>query len=340
MIMAQKILVVGPSWVGDTMMAQCLFQLLQRVQKGAVIDVLSPAWTFALLSRMPEVNVAIEMPITHGELKLRERYQLAKSLQSKQYDQAIVLPNTFKSALIPWLARIPKRTGWVGEWRYPLLNDIRKLDKTTYPRLVDQYMALGLPKGSPLPSDDFSPVLMVSQSAQQATLSKQQLVLPKKPILALCAGAAFGSAKRWPASYYAEVANEKIKQGWEVWLFGSANDRAVTDEIMSLTHHQCQNVAGKLELNETIDLLSLVSGVITNDSGLLHVASALNKPIIAIYGPTSPDYTPPLSKEAMVLQETLPCQPCFQRECPLTHHQCMKAIMPDQVLSHMHAWGI
>lgn len=336
---ASHILIIGPSWVGDMVMAQTLFKLIKQNSPETRIDVLAPAWTFSILSRMPEVNEAIEMPIAHGELKLAERYRLAKRLRARQYDQAIVLPNSFKAALIPWLARIPKRTGWVGEWRYLLLNDIRPLDKTRYPLMIEQYMALGLPKDVPLPSPYPNPEFKISSESQQATLAKHQPIWRGRPVLALCAGAEFGPSKRWPEEYYAEVANRMLAAGWDIWLFGSPKDKPITDKIMTLTDNRCENIAGRLQLAETIDLISLVSGIVSNDSGLLHVAAALKKPVVAIYGSTSPAFTPPLSKEATVLKLNLPCQPCFKRTCPLNHHQCMRDIKPDTVLTTINTWS-
>jgi heptosyltransferase-2 len=319
-------------------MAQSLFKLLKQQDAQTHIDVLAPAWTFSLLERMPEVSQAIETPFAHGELSLRKRYQFAKRLRSSHYDQAIVLPHSFKSALIPWFAHIPKRTGWCGEFRYGVLNDIRPLDKKRYPLMVNQFMALGLPRDHALPEPIY-PHFTISKTSQEVVLAKHQPLWRGRPILALCAGAEYGPAKRWPAPYYAQIANQKIKERWDIWLLGSQRDRAVTDAIMQMTQHQCGNLAGRPNLAETIDLLSLVDGVVTNDSGLMHVAAALNKPLIALYGPTSPAFTPPLSLHSHVLQLNLPCQPCFARNCPLQHHRCMQDLLPQQVLSIMQSWG-
>lgn len=333
------ILVIGPAWVGDMVMAQSLFRLIKQRQPAAVIDVLAPAWTFSVLSRMPEVAEAIEMPVTHGQLALRTRYVLAKKLRQRAYDQAIVLPNSFKSALIPWFARIPQRTGWVGECRYGILNDVRRLDKQRYPLMIEQFMALGLPREEELIKPYPQPAFHVPAANQQAVLTKHRPHWRGRPVLALCAGAEFGPAKRWPANYYATVANQKIVEGWDVWLFGSQKDKPITDEIMRLTNGLCENLAGRLELAETIDLMSLVTGVVTNDSGLLHIAAALQKPLVALYGSTSPAFTPPLSDNATVLKLDLACQPCFERECPLGHHLCMRDLKPELVLSVIQQWS-
>lgn len=329
----EKVLIIGPAWVGDMVMAQSLFKLLKHDRPQVLIDVLAPAWTFPLLSRMPEVNQAIEMPLTHGELNLRVRYQLAKMLQKNNYQQAIVLPNSFKSALIPWLASIPKRTGFKREGRTLLLNDARRLDKQRYPLMIDQFMALGRDQATAAVVTNFLPSFVVSSDAQTSARQKMQLHQDEKPILALCPGAEFGPAKRWPADYYAIVANEKLAEGWQVWLFGSAKDKLITDDIMRLTEQRCENLAGRTSLGDSIDLLSIVNVVVTNDSGLMHIAAALNKPLIALYGPTSPGFTPPLSSSAAILSTHLDCQPCFARTCPLKHHRCMRELLPEQVMN-------
>lgn len=330
--MNKKVLIVGPAWVGDMVMAQSLFKLIKAQDPQLEIDVLAPAWSLPLLSRMPEVSGSIVMPFGHGELKLRERYHLGKSLRAKQYDQAIVLPNSFKSALVPFFAKIPKRTGWVGEMRYGMLNDVRRLDKKRYALMIERFMALALPPKASIPAPYPLPSLMILQDALTQTLTRHQINLSTRPILALCPGAEFGPAKRWPESYYAEVANEKIRDGWDVWLFGSPKDSVVADMIMTLTQQRCVNFTGKTQLEEAIDLLSLATAVVTNDSGLMHIAAALQKPLVAIYGPTSTAFTPPLNAEASVVTLKLDCQPCFQRECPLKHHRCMKELTPQKVI--------
>ena len=213
------ILIVGPSWVGDMVMAQCLFKLLKLRHPKIVIDVLAPAWSEPLLARMPEVSKAIIMPLGHGELALKKRFQLGRML-ANTYSEAIILPNSFKSALIPWFANIPKRTGWRGEMRYVLLNDLRILNKSRYALMIERFLALGLAPNETLQKPYPLPSLYISEASQKKALLKHQLVYPEAPILALCPGAEFGPAKRWPEEYYAEMANEKLNQGWQVWMFG------------------------------------------------------------------------------------------------------------------------
>src|SRR3990167_2996889 len=312
-----KIFIVGPAWVGDMVMAQSLFKLLKQRDPHVIIDVLAPSWSLPLLARMPEVNQAIVMPLAHGQLALKERRRIGKNLRDKGYQQAIVLPNSFKSALIPWWANIPIRTGWLREMRYGLLNDWRKLDKKRNPLMIEQLMALGLPAESTLPAEYPLPELNISFETRAKALLAHQLQDTDKPILALCPGAEFGPAKRWPEEYYASVANEKLEAGWQVWLFGSPKDQEVAKRIMELTKERCIDLSGKTRLEEAVDLLSLATAVVSNDSGLMHIAAALRKLLIAVYGPTSAAFTPPLHKEARVLSLSLACQPCFQRTCPL-----------------------
>ena len=203
--------------------------------------------------------------------------------------------------------------------------------------MIDQYMALGLPKDAPRRSCLLSEVKSIPR---RKTVLQKHKPLWRGRYLAICAGAEFGPSKRWPEEYYADLANKKMAEGWDIWLFGSPKDRPITEKIMSLTENRCENISGRTELAETIALISLVSGVVTNDSGLMHVAAALGKPLIAIYGSTSPAFTPPLSPDAKILKLNLDCQPCFQRTCPLKHHRCMRDILPEQVLASMREWKV
>ena len=329
-----KILIIGPAWVGDMVLAQSLFRLLLERHPGTELDVLAPAWTAPLLARMPEVREAIRAPFAHGRLDLGERWRIGRRLRERRYDWAIVLPKTFKSALVLLPARIPRRTGFVGEWRYGVLNDVRRLD-TKLTRTVDRYVALGLQRDEPLPPHIPPPRLLADSGNARAALGRLGIPFPQRPILALAPGAEYGPAKRWPPAYYAQLARAKIKEGWNVWLFGSEKDSEVTHEIQRYTQGQCSDLAGRTPLGDAIDLLSLATHVVSNDSGLMHVTAALGRPLVAIYGSSDPSYTPPLSEHAHVLYLALPCSPCFQRECPLLHLNCLRGIEPQKVLSLM-----
>lgn len=329
-----KILIVGPAWVGDMVMAQSLFRAIKQLKPQAVLDVLAPEWSRPLLERMPEVQEAFALPIGHGVLKLGVRKQLAQQLKNNAYDQAIVLPNSWKSALIPWWAKIPKRTGFFGEMRFGLLNDARVLNKKALPLMVQRFVALAYEKGSSISKEQCpAPKLKTDSKNIAIALEKFSINTGNQPILALCPGAEFGPSKRWPENYYAEVAIEKLKQGWSVFLFGSKNDIPVSNAIQQACKGNCIDLTGKTSLGEAIDLLSHSTAVVTNDSGLMHIAAALDKPLIAVYGSTDPSFTPPLNLKAQVVKLNLPCSPCFKRDCPLEHHRCMRDLKAPQVLS-------
>lgn len=328
--MNKKILIVGPSWVGDMVMAQSLFKALAE-QSDCQIDVIAPDWSRPLLERMPEVSRAHPMPIGHGKLLLGERRQIGRSLIPEQYDEAYVLPNSFKSALIPFWAKIPKRVGWRGEMRYGVLTDARPLDKEKYPLMVQRFVALAYPKTHPCPQSYPHPSLMTDAQTVADAQQKYQLNTDK-PVLALCPGAEFGPSKQWPIDSFSDIANSKLAEGWQVWLFGSKNDQATANLIQEKTQAQCVNLCGQTSLAEAIDLLSLSSVVVSNDSGLMHIASALNKPVVALYGSTSPSFTPPLGDKVEMLSANINCSPCFKRECPLSHHNCMKKLSPATVV--------
>ncbi|OUS24041.1 lipopolysaccharide heptosyltransferase II [Gammaproteobacteria bacterium 45_16_T64] len=331
-----KILVVGPSWVGDMVMAQSLFISIKRQQPDACIDVLAPNWSRPIIERMPEVNAALALPFDHGDVDLKARKAFGLSLQSAGYDQAILLPNSLKSALIPFWAKIPKRTGWRGEMRYILLNDLRPLNKEEYPLMIQRFVALAYPEGRALPQALPYPSLDIDIATRQQAITKYQLpVQSERKVLALCPGAEFGESKRWPSDKFAKLAGKRIDQGWQVWLFGSANDEAVVGDILErLSEGQqahCFNLAGKTSLAEAVDLLSLADAVVSNDSGLMHIAAALDRPLVVPYGSTSPDFTPPLSDKVKVERIDLECSPCFERQCPLGHGDCMKKLRCEQI---------
>jgi heptosyltransferase-2 len=327
-------LVVGPSWVGDMVMAQTLFAQLQR-HPDCHIDVLAPDWSRPLLARMPEVRQALGLPFAHGDLHLLQRRRQGRTLVG-QYDHAIVLPNSFKSALIPWWAKIPRRTGWRGEMRYGLLNDVRRLNKQKYPLMVQRFVALGLPADAPVPALEsiVPPSLRADQSGVAAALTRFSLSR-ERPVLGLCPGAEFGPSKRWPDYHYAALARQWLEQGWQVWIFGSHNDLSIANAIVAALPDGLQEharvLAGATSLAEAIDLMAQTDAVVSNDSGLMHIAAALQKPLVAVYGSTSPDFTPPLSDKAECVSLNLSCSPCFQRECPLGHTNCLVQLPPGMV---------
>ncbi len=324
-----RILVIGPSWVGDMMMAQSLFMRLKGNNPGCRIDVLAPGWSLPLLAHMPEVSEAIRSPFQHGEAALHQRYRLGKSLRDRHYDQAIILPNSMKSALVPYWAGIPLRTGFVGEMRYGLVNDARKLNAGALPSTVMRFTSLGLPARQAPPDNIPLPRLTTSALDISASLKTLNLADGDTPVLALCPGAEFGPAKQWPARHMATLANDRLDRGWQIWLLGSDKDVDICTSINSSTKGRCKNLAGKTELGQVIDLMSQATAIVSNDSGLMHIAAALDKPLVAIYGSSDPGFTPPLSDKVEVLCLRLSCSPCFKRKCPLGHLDCLNKLEPE-----------
>jgi len=332
---SDRILVIGPSWVGDMVMAHSLFQLLKQQNPSVQIDVAAPAWTLPLLDRMPEVSEKIALPFKHGQLSLIARIQFGRRLKNNHYTQSISLVNSFKSAILPFAANITKRTGFLGEMRYGLLNDIRPLNKKALPKTVERFVSLGLPNNQALPAIP-QPILLADQENAIKVLAQLNAPLTSNKVLGLCPGAEYGQAKRWPADHYAEVANAALNQGWQVLLFGADKDVPVTQAINRMTQSRCIDLGGKTKLGDAIDIMSLCTTVVSNDSGLMHVAAALDKKLIAIFGSSDPYHTPPMNPEAVVKYLALPCSPCFKRECPLGHLNCLNQIIPQTIIKNLH----
>ncbi|MEJ2508267.1 MAG: lipopolysaccharide heptosyltransferase II [Gammaproteobacteria bacterium] len=334
MAQAERILVVGPAWVGDMVMAQSLFITLRAEHPGASIDVLAPAWSKPILARMPEVDEAVTLPAGHGELGLGARWRLGRSLRTRDYARAIVIPRSLKAALVPWFARIPRRTGYRGEFRYGVLNDIRPLDKTVLTQTVQRYVALGRPRDAVLPPPVPRPHLRIDEVNRTRQLHALGLELDR-PVVALMPGAEYGPAKRWPPASFSRVAQGLAESGYRIWLLGSEKDRAIAETIRAPVGDAAVNLCGRTRLEDAIDLLSLARAALTNDSGLMHVAAAVGIPLVAIYGSSTPAYTPPLSERARAVYLGLECSPCFERTCPLGHLNCLRQITPERILTEV-----
>lgn len=334
-----KILVIGPSWVGDMVMAQSLFMRLETVYPDAQIDVLAPGWSQPIVARMPQIRACIKMPLGHGALGIRVRRELGHSLRVNQYDQAIVLPRSYKSALVPWFANIPIRIGYTGESRYGVLNDRRTLDKAQRYRTVDRYVALSLPKMQQQETVECpQPQLMVDAQRQQQLLVRLGLLPPsKRPAVAFMPGAEYGPAKRWPPEYFGELASHFAAHGQQVWILGSAKEQSL-GAVIAAEHPDVHNLCGRTELADTVDLLAMTKLAIGNDSGLMHIAAAAGCEVVVIYGSSDPNYTPPLTDKGHSLHLNLSCMPCGQRVCPLQgteHHACMMSLTPEYVFSYL-----
>jgi heptosyltransferase-2 len=310
-----RILVVGPAWVGDMVMAQSLFMTLKTRFPGVVIDVLAPRWSLPILTRTPEVTRSVEMAAGPGQLGLIARRRLGHTLRRERYDQAIVLPLTVKAALTPFFASIPWRTGYRGEMRYGLLNDVRTLDTGLLPGTVQRYVALGLPADAPMPPTTPYPRLTVRSDSQQDLMRRLGLDL-ERPVILLTPGAEFGPSRRWPIEHFAALAQRLMATGFQVWVDGSPKEVELGEHIRQAANCGVINLCGRTSLEDAIDLAALATTVVSNDSGLMHVASAVGTPVIGVFGPFYLD---------------LPCSPCHKRECPLGHHKCMRDIEVDEV---------
>ncbi len=321
----RRYLIVGPSWIGDMVMAQSLFITLKQQHPDCLIDVLAPAWSLPVLKRMPEVNGGISADVAHGEFSFFKRRELGRSLRQEKYTQAIVIPRSWKSALVPFFASIPLRTGYRGEMRYGLLNDIRTLNKKVLTQTVQRYVAHAYAGNVTEPPPIPYPALRVDADNQQK-LRQEFGLKSKRPVLAMMPGAEYGPAKQWPLSYYRELAQALVEKGWQVWLLGSEKDRVAGEQIA--TTDNIHNLCGRTQLVDTIDLLAMARSVVSNDSGLMHVAAAVGAEVNVIYGSSTPAYTPPLTNDDKknIFYLGLECSPCFKRECPLGHTECLKGI--------------
>lgn len=324
------VLMVAPGWVGDLVMAEPLARLLDARSSCTGVDVLAPAWAGPLLARMASVRRALELPFGHGAFRPAARWALGRSLRAAGYAQAIVLPNSWKSALPVRAARIPLRTGYIGEWRHGLLNDLRRLDPAALPMTIQRFLALGVAAGAPLPALSH-PRLVADAARQAATRAALGVATDAAPVV-LCPGAEYGPAKRWPVRHFAALARHYLDAGAPVWLLGSARDAPVTRAINAAVEARCVDFAGRTDLGQACDLLAGAARVVSNDSGLMHIAAALGVPVVGVFGSSDPGHTPPLGPRATGVSLHLACSPCFARTCPLGHTRCLEDLDPARVI--------
>lgn len=320
-------LVIGPTWVGDLIMAQCLFKALKRKRPDWRLDVTGQAWAMELLARMPEVDNAINVDIAHGRLGLGRRWRIGRQLRGQRYRQAFVSSRSLKSALIPWFAGVPQRTGYPGELRRGIVNDVRHQDAAVHKLKQQQYAALSLePDEDPRHAVAIEqPSLAVDQGNRDRLLKQHGLRL-RRPIVALAPGAAYGPAKRWPADRYAQVAGELADRGRDCWVFGTRADIDIGNTIAAAAPDDVVNFCGKTALADAVDLMSLAQTVVSNDSGLMHVGAAVVAHVIGLYGPTPPDHTPPLCDQAIQLWQPLERGPAKPRSRPLDHDESLVGV--------------
>jgi len=330
--MAERTLVVAPSWIGDAILAEPLIARLRELHGDHDVDVLTPAWCAPVFARMRGVRRVIESTLRHGEIGWSQRRGLARALRERRYGRAVVLPNSWKSALIPWLAGVPVRTGYRGEQRWGLINDMRRFDSRATPRLVDRYVALAGPAREGVAPA--SPPVLVPNLENRSAQVKALALDVAHGVAIFCPGAEYGPAKRWPAGQFSELAQKFIAAGLGVWLIGSPNDKTIGQAIVEGTGEAGRaivDLTGRTDLGTAVDLLSLAWIVVSNDSGLMHAAAAVGAPLVALFGSSSPAYTPPMSADAKIARIDIECSPCFRRECPLGHFKCMRELAPATV---------
>jgi len=324
-------LVIAPQWIGDAVMSEPLLRVLAA--RGERLTVGALPWVAPIYHAMPQVAEVIELPFAHGGLQWGARRALARRLCGR-FDVSYVLPNSFKSALLPWLAEIPRRVGYLGEARWGLLTQrLPNPPKTARPPMVDFYLALaGVAR-----SGQEQPRLHVPATAIDAVLADQGLA--RGAYLAFVPGAEYGPAKRWPAGHFAELARHLAEP---VVVLGSGKEVALGQAIAQASGRvDVRNLAGATTLAQAMALIAAARAIVTNDTGLMHVAAALDVPQVALFGSSSPLHTPPLSARAQVLwlkqdpryQPPLDCAPCFQRVCPLGHTRCLTDMLPQRVLA-------
>lgn len=316
-----SILVIGPRWVGDMVMAQCLFSALRDLHPNAAIDVLAPHALARLVLRMPQISRVIDDPLPRGRLALAGRYAAGRRLRGA-YGQAYVMQGNWKSALIPFFAGIPRRTGYRKEMRYGLLNNMPPLSKAMKRRTAEMFFNMA--EGGAFQN----PQLTVDTANQTRLLAENGL--RSGGFVALMPGAEFGPAKRWPSDRYAAFAERMIARGLDVALLGSPKDGAVAAEIAAAAP-AVTDLTGKTGLDDAVDILAAARLAVSNDSGLMHVAAAVGTPVLAIYGSTAPENTPPLTERRALIWLGLDCSPCHSRTCPLQHLDCMNKLDVDRV---------
>ncbi|TXH62411.1 MAG: lipopolysaccharide heptosyltransferase II [Burkholderiaceae bacterium] len=319
-------LVIAPQWIGDAVMSEPL--LARLASRGEALTVGALPWVAPVYRAMPQVREVIELPFAHGRLDWAARRRIAATLRGR-FDAAYVLPNSLKAALIPWFAGIPRRIGYRGEGRVVLLNQ-RLANPGGRPPMVAFYAALS---GEPA-RDDERPRL----AFEPRVLNAAARLAGVEPggYWAFAPGAEYGPAKCWPAGHYAELARRlHADSAQPVLLLGSGKEAALCRQIAEAAPGACRVMAGETSLTDAMALIAGARGLVSNDSGLMHVAAAFGLPQVAVFGSTSPEHTPPLNPKARVLwlkgELALDCMPCFERECRYGHYRCLAEVAPQRV---------
>ena len=322
------ILIIPYMWIGDFVRCHTVVRLLQQRSPTAAIDVLTTSMVAPLLDYMPGVRKGIVVDLPRKRLALNQHRALARRLRAENYDHALVMPRTWKAAVAPFLAGIPRRTGFVGEGRFGLINDLR-FGERRLPRMADRCAVLALAKGERAPPSWPLPELKVPAAERANWRQRLGLAADGRPVVALAPGAV-GPSKRWPGASYAELARRLCAEGHWVWVIGGPNEKDLAAEIADRA--QIRDLTGP-DLRNAILALAAADLAVSNDSGLLHVAAALGTAAIGIFGPTSAWHWAPLNPVAAVVETTdeLACRPCHKPVCRLGHHRCMREISVDRV---------
>ena len=344
--MSDRILVVAPSWLGDIIMSQSLLKTLKQQDPACHITMYAPSYAHCIIERMREVDEIMVNPFAHGQLNLSERMNEGKKLAALNFDKAYILPNSFKSALIPWFAHIKERIGLKGESRYFLLNKMRK-DKQAFERMVNRYVALAYIDDKQVTGDDTLPNFeypkLITHKPSAELLSRLKVSL-ERPLLVLGCGANYGPAKLWPPEFFAQVSLHFIKNNWSILALGSPKDQETVNLIKghiqklapeALTYFY--DIAGQTSLTEALDLVGVCSAGVCNDSGLMHTLAAVQVPQVCLFGSTSTKYTPPLSNKAICLESTQPCHPCFKRNCKYNTYLCLHELTVEKVIAALNS---
>ena len=337
-----RVLIIAPNWIGDAVMS---LPLLKQIKTSdCQIDVLATPWVAPIYEACDEVQKVISANFIHGQLQLPLRWQVSRGLRKTGYKACYILPNSWKSLIIPLLAGIPQKIAYIGESRsFFLTHALPNPNKSERPSMVGHYLSLAFNNSfeiSRFNSEDFYPRLTMKSEVIQSCSSVLNNYLPNsKSFFIIAPGAEFGPAKQWPTNHFSHLANLLLHQYKEfgILILGSKKDTSVADQILYGVEPQylarIQNLCGKIPLIEAMGVLSMSKGLISNDSGMMHIGAALKIPQVAVFGSSDPSHTPPLSKKASIMYLGLDCSPCHQRKCPLGHSNCLVNISPESVFN-------
>lgn len=322
----QKLLIIPQNWLGDIVMSQTLLKKIKSDNPKTSIDILVNSSLKNLVERMPEINKVIILDCNHRELGLFKRLRLAKEIKKSSYDRSIVLSRSLKSSLIPYFAKIPIRTGELGELRYLLINDLKEFSKESRRKTASRYISMYSDNNEKL-SENYYPSLD-SNSENIKNLSEKYDLKKDKKVIIFAPGAAFGPSKMWPVNKFREL-GKKLNNDFKILILGSNNEKSIGNDIV--TNKNMVNLCGKTSIADAVDLMHISKFCVSNDSGLMHLAAATNTKSISIYGSTSPDFTPPLTKNKDIHYKGMSCSPCFEKKCKYGHYNCLVDIHSDDV---------